>query len=88
MCLLLASGLSGTDLWLWMSFLRTGRADVFRIAYAMTRHLSEVRLFALSLHNRAHGRKQVDFHHIVRPIIANLIMLADLVDETRVRLQV
>lgn len=32
----------GTDLWLWMSFLRTGRADVFRIAYAMTRHLSEV----------------------------------------------
>ncbi|CAE6528731.1 unnamed protein product [Rhizoctonia solani] len=32
----------GTDLWLWMSFLRTGRADVFRIAHAMTRHLSEV----------------------------------------------
>jgi len=31
----------GTDLWLWMSFLRTGRADVFRIASAMTRHLSE-----------------------------------------------
>lgn len=25
-----------------MSFLRTGRADVFRIAHAMTRHLSEV----------------------------------------------
>ncbi|KAG9125220.1 hypothetical protein FRC07_008516 [Ceratobasidium sp. 392] len=32
----------GTDLWLWMSFLRTGRADIFRIAHAMTRHLSEV----------------------------------------------
>lgn len=32
----------GTDLWLWMSFLRTGRADLFRKAYAMTRHLSEV----------------------------------------------
>lgn len=32
----------GTDLWLWLSFLRTGRADVFRLAYAMTRHLSEV----------------------------------------------
>lgn len=31
-----------TDLWLWISFLRTGRADVFRIAHAMTRHLSEV----------------------------------------------
>jgi hypothetical protein len=25
-----------------MSFLRTGRADVWRLAYAMTRHLSEV----------------------------------------------
>ncbi|EIN05597.1 hypothetical protein PUNSTDRAFT_107299 [Punctularia strigosozonata HHB-11173 SS5] len=32
----------GTDLWLWMSFLRTGRADVFKLAHAMTRHLSEV----------------------------------------------
>jgi len=32
---------SGTDLWLWLSFFRTGRADVFRIAYALTRHLSE-----------------------------------------------
>ncbi|KAF9029154.1 hypothetical protein BDZ89DRAFT_1160004 [Hymenopellis radicata] len=36
------NGELATDLWLWMSFLRTGRADVFRIAYAMTRHLSEV----------------------------------------------
>ncbi|KAG5652692.1 hypothetical protein H0H81_004077 [Sphagnurus paluster] len=33
---------SATDLWLWISFLRTGRADVYRIAHAMTRHLSEV----------------------------------------------
>ena len=31
-----------TDLWLWYSFLRTGRADIFRIAEAMTRHVSEV----------------------------------------------
>lgn len=31
-----------SDLWLWMSFLRTGRADVFKVAHAMTRHLSEV----------------------------------------------
>lgn len=31
-----------SDLWLWMSFLRTGRSDIFRMAYAMTRHLSEV----------------------------------------------
>jgi len=30
------------DYWLWYSFLRTGRADVFRLAEAMTRHTSEV----------------------------------------------
>jgi hypothetical protein len=32
----------GTDMWLWYSFLRTGRADIFRMAEAMTRHTSEV----------------------------------------------
>lgn len=32
----------GTDAWLWYSFLRTGREDVFRMAEAMTRHTSEV----------------------------------------------
>ena len=31
-----------TDIWLWMFFLRTGRADVFRFAEAMTRHTGEV----------------------------------------------
>ncbi|KAJ7682563.1 hypothetical protein DFH06DRAFT_1161543 [Mycena polygramma] len=36
------NGEIGTDLWLWMSFMRTGRSDVWRMAYAMTRHLSEV----------------------------------------------
>ncbi|PBK94821.1 hypothetical protein ARMGADRAFT_67922 [Armillaria gallica] len=36
------NGEVSSDLWLWMSFLRTGRADVFRLAHAMTRHLSEV----------------------------------------------
>jgi hypothetical protein len=30
------------DIWLWYSFLRTGRADVFQLAAAMTRHVSEV----------------------------------------------
>ncbi|GAB1522879.1 hypothetical protein RhiTH_006004 [Rhizoctonia solani] len=48
----------GTDLWLWMSFLRTGRADVFRIAHAMTRHLSEASGFPShclgSRHNVSH----------------------------------
>lgn len=31
-----------TDLWLWYYFLHTGRADVFRMAEAMTRHTGEV----------------------------------------------
>jgi hypothetical protein len=35
------------DLWLWYSFLRTGRADVFRFAEAMTRHTGEVDVYHL-----------------------------------------
>ena len=31
-----------TDVWLWMYFLRCGRADAFRFAEAMTRHTGEV----------------------------------------------
>ncbi|HEU5134005.1 MAG TPA: hypothetical protein VFU13_02575 [Steroidobacteraceae bacterium] len=31
-----------TDVWLWLYFLRTGRADTFRFAEAMTRHTGEV----------------------------------------------
>nr|WP_246188028.1 hypothetical protein [Paenibacillus tengchongensis] len=30
------------NMWLWVSFLRSGRADVFRMAEAMTRHTGEV----------------------------------------------
>jgi hypothetical protein len=37
----------GTDMWLWYSFLRSGRADVFRMAEAMTRHTSEVDCYHL-----------------------------------------
>ena len=37
----------GTDLWLWYSFLRTGRSDIFRMAEAMTRHTSEVDTYHL-----------------------------------------
>ena len=51
----------GTDVWLWYQFLRTGRADAFRMAEAMTRHTSEVdtyhlgRFFGLgSRHNVRH----------------------------------
>ncbi|MGX9219355.1 exo-rhamnogalacturonan lyase family protein [Massilia varians] len=36
-----------TDLWLWYSYLRTGRADVFRFAEAMTRHTGEVDVYHL-----------------------------------------
>jgi hypothetical protein len=32
----------GTDTWLWYSFFRSGRADIFRMAEAMTRHTGEV----------------------------------------------
>ncbi|SFU98728.1 exo-rhamnogalacturonan lyase family protein [Pseudoduganella namucuonensis] len=35
------------DLWLWYSFLRTGRADIFRLAEAMVRHTSEVDMYHL-----------------------------------------
>jgi hypothetical protein len=31
-----------TDIWLWLHFLRSGRAEVFRFAEAMTRHTGEV----------------------------------------------
>lgn len=63
------NGELASDLWLWMSFLRTGRADVFRIAHAMTRHLSEVDFHHIgpfaglgSRHNVSHwgdGAKEV-----------------------------
>ncbi len=35
------------DLWLWYSFLRTGRADIFRMGEAMVRHTSEVDTYHL-----------------------------------------
>lgn len=37
----------GSDMWLWYSFLRTGRADVFRLAEAETRNTSEVDVYHL-----------------------------------------
>jgi len=37
----------GTVMWLWYSYLRTGRADVFRMAEAMTRQTSEVDIYHL-----------------------------------------
>ncbi|HEY2882950.1 MAG TPA: hypothetical protein VGJ15_10960, partial [Pirellulales bacterium] len=32
----------GTDMWLWYSFLRSGRADIYRLAEAMTRNTGEI----------------------------------------------
>ncbi|KAJ5370737.1 uncharacterized protein N7496_006829 [Penicillium cataractarum] len=34
-----------TDLWLWLYFLQTGRAEVFKMAEAMTRHTGEVDVY-------------------------------------------
>ncbi|TDV43566.1 Tat pathway signal sequence domain protein [Actinophytocola oryzae] len=36
-----------TDIWLWYQYLRTGRADVYRFAEAMTRHTGEVDVYHL-----------------------------------------
>ncbi len=57
------------NLWLWYTFLRSGREDVFRMAEAMTRHTSEVDVYHLgrfdglgSRHNVRHwgcGAKEV-----------------------------
>ncbi|MCR4583200.1 MAG: DUF6250 domain-containing protein [Prevotella sp.] len=51
----------GTPMWLWYNFLRTGRADIFRMAEAMTRHCSEVDVYHIgpfaplgSRHNVSH----------------------------------
>ncbi|KAK1640003.1 hypothetical protein BDP81DRAFT_459280 [Colletotrichum phormii] len=35
------------DLWLWLYFLRTGRADVFNMAEALTRHTGEMDVYHL-----------------------------------------
>ncbi len=50
-----------TPMWLWYSFLRTGDADVFRMAEAMTRHNAEVDTYHIgpfaplgSRHNVSH----------------------------------
>lgn len=57
------------NLWLWYSFLRSGREDIFRMAEAMTRHTGEVDVYHLgtfaglgSRHNVRHwgcGSKEV-----------------------------
>lgn len=36
-----------SNMWLWYNFLRTGRADIWRMAEAMTRHTAEVDVYHL-----------------------------------------
>jgi hypothetical protein len=49
----------GPDLWLWYAFLRSGRADVFRMAEAMTRHTGEVDTYHLGRFARLGSRHNV-----------------------------
>ena len=50
-----------SNMWLWYNFLRTGRADIWRMAEAMTRHTAEVDVYHIgenaglgSRHNVSH----------------------------------
>lgn len=47
------------NLWLWLSFLRTGREDVFRMAEAMTRHTSETDVYHLGEYQGLGSRHNV-----------------------------
>ncbi|MBZ5584500.1 MAG: hypothetical protein LAQ30_20265 [Acidobacteriia bacterium] len=49
----------GSVMWLWYQFLRTGRADAFRMAEAMTRHTSEVDVYHLGRFNKLGSRHNV-----------------------------
>lgn len=51
----------GPNMWLWYNFLRTGRADIWKMAEAMSRHTSEVDVYHIgpnaglgSRHNVSH----------------------------------
>ncbi|MGC0249926.1 Tat pathway signal sequence domain protein [Pseudactinotalea sp. Z1748] len=48
-----------TDLWLWSMFLRTGRADVFRMAEAMARHTGDVDVYHCGKHRGLGTRHNV-----------------------------
>ncbi|HQU72427.1 MAG TPA: DUF6250 domain-containing protein [Calditrichia bacterium] len=47
------------NMWLWYSFLRSGRADIFRMAEAMTRHNGEVDCYHLGKFNGLGSRHNV-----------------------------
>lgn len=47
------------NMWLWYMFLRTGRADIFKLAEAMTRHTSEVDMYHLGEYKGLGSRHNV-----------------------------
>ncbi len=82
-------------LWLWLSFLRSGREDVFTLAEAMTRHCSEVDVYHFgeykglgSRHNVVHwgcackeARIAMAFHHRFLYYITGDERLGDVFDD-------
>lgn len=85
------------DLWLWYSYLRSGRADVFRFAEAMTRHTGEVDVYHLgrwqglgSRHNVQHWGCSAKQLRISSPVYRRIFhyltadeRTGDLLDELR-----
>ena len=68
-----------SNMWLWYNFLRTGRADIWRMAEAMTRHTAEVDVYHIgenaglgSRHNVSHSilSTQCVWHNHVANILA------------------
>ena len=82
-------------LWLWLSFLRSGREDVFSLAEAMARHCSEVDVYHFgeykglgSRHNVVHwgcackeARIAMAFHHRFLYYITGNERLGDVFDD-------
>lgn len=84
-------------LWLWYSFLRTGREDIYSLAEAMTRHCSEVDVYHLgaykgigSRHNVIHwgcackeARIAMAGHHRVYYYLSGDHRIGDIFDEVK-----
>lgn len=84
-------------LWLWYSFLRTGREDIFTLAEAMSRHCSEVDVYHLgdykgigSRHNVIHwgcsckeARIAMAGHHRMYYYLTGDYRMGDILDEVK-----
>ena len=82
------TGWNNTELmpnaWLWFAFLRTGRADIFRVAEAMTRNTNEVDIYHLgrfaglgSRHNVNHWGDGAKEARHQRGVCEALLLLPD-----------